>query len=127
MTTRRAVIGAIVIVCVAVGVGLFWINAIAQRQRDSAETATIAGDYATEVRSYDLAVTARATCLAGVEQLSLNRGQWFFLQDILNQLGQGAADFGEQLNDGPLLAAEPPDAANCGPEPVQPELPPELK
>ncbi len=125
-TTRRAVIGATVVAVIAVGVGLFWINGIAQRQRNSTEVAQIAGDYAAEVRAYDLAVTARATCLSGVEQLTLNRGQWNWLQDILNEIGGGASEFGDRLNDGPLLVSPAPKAEDCGEEPAQPKRPTEL-
>jgi hypothetical protein len=127
VTTRRAVIGAIVVVCAAVGVGLFWTSSIDQRQRHSAEIDLIVSEYAAKVRAYDLEVTGRAVCLAGVKQLELNRGQWEFLQSILGALGEVADEFGRTLDDGPLLSAEPPDPNSCGPEPVQPMVPPELR
>lgn len=100
-----------------------------QRQRDADRREAAAANYASSLRTFDLAVAARDDCLGRVGRSDANREQHQLLVDTFREMAPPSDKldaFLARLEDGPLLGEAPFTADQCPAMPTPPVLPVEL-
>jgi hypothetical protein len=103
------------------------LGAIDERERDQAAVQQALDNYRNELRTYDLQVTDRNSCIERAERSDKNYGQHEAIADAVEDIGgERAIALAQVLRAGPLLSSPPADASACPPVPIAPTPPKEL-
>jgi hypothetical protein len=123
ITGLHTTVGSLILAVAVMAAGYpLVINSIGATNRAVVSRALEQSNYTSQVLVFNQAVAAYQICVDGVGRSDDNRGQWLVLTGILDRL-DSAAQYADELRDGPLLSSPPRSIDDC-PPPGDPPTPP---